>query len=154
MAQLAGMKRQGVAYHIAKGHISRGADGRLNRADAQMLRQQRRVLTDQPTDARGSNLLKVRVRAGAVKIKRLRLEYTKLQQRTVERSLIAAKLQDSGRTVLAQLASWPDRYAEQLAGDLGLAVEAARAVLQQFSELAVVELGDVAAEADALLRRI
>ena len=42
-------------------------------------------------------------------------------------------------------------HREQLAGELGIETSTAVDVLQQFSTLALAELGDVAAEADQLL---
>ncbi len=153
VARLTGLSEAGVRWHIRAGNIEVGPDGRLSHADAVRLRTTRNVISTKLVE-RTDRLVRSRVRAGAIKLKRLKLRTEQLNAGTIERAAMAPKLQRSCALVLARIAEWPDRYAEQLAGELACDLAVARTVLQRFSTVALAELGDIEAEASAMLNRL
>ncbi len=153
VARRAGLSEASVRWHIKQGTIGVGPDGKLSHADAVRLRSVQNVVSTKLVD-RTDRLVRSRVRAGAIKIKHLKMRTEQLKAGTVERAAMAPRLQDSGRLVLARIAEWPDRYAEQLAGELACDLAVARNILQRFSTVALAELGDIEAEASAMLSRL
>jgi hypothetical protein len=139
-----------IRYHIREGHIRPAADGSLNPDDAATLRRAQRV--ESATDQRGANLLKVRVLGGVVKTRRIRMTIQETQARTIAREPLEQALIERTRQIIARITTWPDRYAGEVAADLGIEVKIATNILRQFTALALEELGDVAAEAQRVCR--
>ena len=153
LARLAGISEAGVRYHIAAGHILPGADNLLDRRDAETLRQMRNVVSTSLLE-RNHALLRSRARAAAVKISRIEHQTRKLQADTFDRAPVAAALQDHARQVLARLATIPPRYVDEVAGAMGCDTVTAYKVLERFTGLALKDLGDIHAEAEAALQRL
>jgi hypothetical protein len=141
-----------VTMRIARGDIVPGPDGKLSLHDVDHLRRTQRVLSG--GSDRNNNLLKVRVHAGAVKIKEIELRFKRLEARSVERDDVTAVVSGISDQIVTRIGSWAERYAEVVARDLDIEIEEAAAVLQTFSDLARVELGDIRAEAAETLRRL
>jgi hypothetical protein len=149
---LADINEAAVRYHIRLGHIRPLPDGTMNPGDATTLRKMQRIGT--PTDQRGANLVRVKVLGGVVKTRRLRLAMEELQDRTIERKPVEAALIARMQRVMGRLATWPERYVEEAAAELGIDVSAAEQILRRFTAAAVDELGDLEEEATVALRRL
>ena len=145
LADLVGMTEGGIRYHIRHGHIRPLPDGSMDPADAAMLRQAERIT--QATDQRSEKLLKVRVLGGVIKTRRLRLTIKEAQARTVERQPLEAALIARTRQITERVKSWPERYASEVAGELGIDLAVASDILRRFTSVALHELGDIEAEA-------
>lgn len=150
---MAGLSESALRYHLAAGNISAGADGLLDHQAVLTLRNAQRIGATRP-DERGAALLKVRILGGAVKVRQLRLNIEAMKARTVERATVAAIMQQECDTVLARFASWPDRHCEAVAQDLGIGMDTARTLLENFAALALSELGDIRREGADLLARV
>jgi hypothetical protein len=149
---VAGLSESALRYHLAQGRLSAGADGLLAYADVMELRNAQRIGAAKD-DERGRALLKVRVLGGVVKVKQLRLSIKKMQSSTVERAGVEAIMAETCDRVLERIHSWPTRCAEPVAQDLGIGMDTARTLLENFAALALSELGDIRREgADSLAR--
>jgi len=152
MARRIGVTEGAIRYHIRQGHVRPLPSGKLDPADADMLRAAQRVTTG--PDQRTAQLLKVRVLGGRVKVQRIRLQIERLQGETVERAPIEAALIERSRRMVQRIATWPERRAAEVAEALSIDLDAARRILQRFSAVALAELGDIEAEALTALARL
>ena len=153
VSRLTGLSEAGLRWHIKAGNVEVGPDGKLSYADAEHLRNMRNVVSTKLVE-RTERHVRSRVQAGAVKLKRLHMELRQLQAGLAERDQVAAALPLRAEAVTARIATWPDRYAEQLAREIETDLETARAILRDFAAIALDELGDLKAEGVAALNRL
>jgi hypothetical protein len=151
-AQLAGLSLSAIRYHAAQGRIKRMPNGKWNPADAEALANARHVKAGS-AEPNNAKLLKVRVLAGAMKTRRINLSVNEAQSRTIERQPLEAALREQCDGVTERVGSWPPRYAAALTTELECDPQTAGAILAEFSEIALQELGDIHAEALRLLGR-
>ena len=151
LARLAGMGLSAIRYHVAEGHITRLPNGRWNPADADALLAARRAAA--APDERNVKLLKARVLGGAVKLRRLSLSVREAQAGVHRACTLGGREPGAMYVVQARISAWPDHYADRIALEIGADPATARAILGEFTAIALTELGDVPAEITRTLDR-
>ncbi len=138
----------GVIKLVGKGVIDREqADeswGKLRRV---------RVAANDDSDL-GRRTAQAKIAGGIAKLRLVRHRLERLQARYVDRKASVADLTADIETLLTELKALPAAEAATVADQLGIEPGAARDLLEQFIDLALGELGDIAGEATAAAQAV
>jgi hypothetical protein len=147
-----GLTDQAVSYHATVGHITPGPDGKYTERDVATLRSMQRV--QEASSDRTANLLRIKVHAGAVKVRQTQLKFREIEAKTADRAEVIATIGHQADAITDRIHTWSQRYSADLALMLGVEPAVAGDILQELSELALAELGSIKDEGEMVLGRL
>src|SRR5215475_9318098 len=143
-----------IRYHVRGGTISLTKDGRVDRVQADRSWAVRRRAPNVGRGDAGGQSARARIRKARAKLELQRDAVGRLHDQYAPRADAIAEYQREAAFVLDRLREMPAREADTVAAELDITPAKARALLDDFVELCLKDIGDLSKQLTDVVRRV